>query len=109
MGVTLLQHRVVTGLYNNSLEGKNCKVKPNGKFTLPKNDFLTITYGVVCVIYTYLICLLLAGAIDTAQDITVTKFHRTYNIGLHVANDLNSYLNCATLLIIMIIYSRQGI
>ena len=107
MGVTLLHHRVVTGLYYNNNQRNNYKVKPNGKFTLSKNDFRIITYGVVCVIYIYLICLLLAGAIETAHDITATKFHRTYNIGLHVVNDLNSYLNCATLLIIMIAYSRQ--
>ena len=47
MGVTLLHHRVVTGLYYNNNQRNNYKVKPNGKFTLSKNDFRKITYGVV--------------------------------------------------------------
>ena len=106
MGVTFLQHRTVTGLYlNNSFK---CKVKLNGKFTFTKSDILKIIYGIICVIYMYLICLLLAGAVETACDITATQFHRTYNIGFHVANDWNSYLNTATLVILTILYSKRN-
>jgi hypothetical protein len=65
-------------------------------------------YGVVCVVYIYLICLLMAGAVDTAGDIAEPKFYRTYNIGQHVAPDWNGLLNSATVVILTLAYSRQN-
>ena len=107
MGVTLEQHRVAIGLYNTTNRNTFVKNRPNSRFYISKNEFLKITYGLVCVIYVYLICMLLAGAIETASNLTATKLHRTYNIGPFVANDIHSYLNCATILIVMIAYSRK--
>ena len=107
MGVTLEQHRVTIGLYNTTNRNTFVKNRPNSRFYISKNEFLKITYGLVCVIYVYLICMLLAGAIETASNLTVTKLYRTYNIGPFVANDIHSYLNCATILIVMIAYSRK--
>ena len=108
MGVTFLQHRIVTGLHSNSKPKSKLKGKPNGKFTLTKTEFLNILYGVICVMYIYLICLLLAGAVETASNITLIgyKFHRTYDIGRCVANDWNSLLNSATIVVLMNVYSR---
>ena len=105
MGVSFLQHRTVTGLYNTSFKLKG---KLNGRFTLTKKDILNVVYGIVCVIYIYLICILLAGAVNTARDITKTNFHRTYNIGIREANTYKSFMNSAAVAILMILYSRRG-
>ena len=106
MGVNYLQHRIVTGLHANSKP--KSKEKRDGKFTFTKKEFLNILYGIVCVMYIYLICLLLAGAVETASSNTNIeyKFHRSYDIGLCVANDWNSILNSATIVVIMKVYSR---
>ncbi|MCP4458362.1 MAG: hypothetical protein GY816_10125, partial [Cytophagales bacterium] len=74
---------------------------------LSKAEILTIIYGVICVIYTYLICMLLAGAVTTSCNIKDYKFHRAYDIGQHVANDWNSLLNSATIIVITIIFSKR--
>ena len=107
MGVTFLQHRIVTGLYSNTMP--KSKGGQNGKFTFTftKKEVLNILYGGICVIYIYLICLLLAGAIEVAPN-TGHKFHRAYNIGLNntVVNDCNSLLNSATMIVLMTVYSR---
>ena len=107
MGVTFLQHRIVTGLYSN-IRPKS-KGELNGKFTFTftKKEVLNILYGGICVIYIYLICLLLAGAVEVAP-ITEHKFHRSYNIGLNhtVVTDCNSLLNSATMIVLMTVYSR---
>ena len=106
MGVTYIQHRIVTGLHSNKLP--KSKGKQDGKLHFTKSDILKIIYGVICVIYLYMICLLLAGAVETASSITNIeyKFHRAYDIGLCVANDWNSILNSATIVVIMKVYSR---
>ena len=106
MGVTFLQHRIVTGLYNSCTKST---VKLNGKFNITKREVLYLVFGAICVIYIYLLCLLLAGAIETASEITEPKFYRTYNIGQHVANDWNSLLNSATLVVLTMVYSRRNI
>ena len=66
-----------------------------------------IIYGVTCVIYVYMICLLLAGAIQTASSTTTTKLHRAYDIGSHVSNDWNNILNCAVIFIFKMLYSKR--
>jgi hypothetical protein len=55
----------------------------------------------------YLLCLLMAGAVDTAGDITEPKFYRTYNIGQHRAPDWNSFINSAMVVVLTIAVSRQ--
>ena len=104
MGVTFLQHRIVTGMHMKTLKPP---VKIAGNPKLRKNEILTIIYGAVCVIYTYLICMLLAGAVTTSCNMTDFKFHRTYDIGQHVANDWNSFLNSATIVVLTIIFSKR--
>ena len=61
------------------------------------------------VIYIYLICLLMAGAIESADDVSTTKFHRSYNIGSVTFDDtsLNILLNSGTLTLICLLYSRR--
>ena len=82
MGVTFLQHRIVTGLHSKSMP--KSKGKRDGKLTFTKKEILKIIYGIICVMYIYLICLLMAGAVETASSITHAgyKFHRSYDIGL---------------------------
>ncbi len=104
MGVTFLQHRIVTGMHVRTLRARGKKA---GKSNLNKAEILTIIYSVMCVIYTYLICMLLAGAVTTSRNIKVYKFHRTYDIGQHVANDWNSLLNSATIIVLTIIFSKR--
>ena len=107
MGVTFLQHRIVTGLHSNSMP--KSKGKRDGKFTFTKKEILKILYGIICVVYIYLLCLLLAGAVETASRITHKgyQFHRSYDIGLCVAKDWNSLLNSATIVVLMKVYSRR--
>ena len=103
MGVTFLQHRIVTGLYSIKSRGRL-----NGKSISCKYKILNILYGVVCVIYMYLICLLLAGAVETTSNIIGPyKFHCSYNIGYSVANNWNNLLNSATIIILMNVYYRR--
>ncbi len=104
MGVTFLQHRIVTGMHVKTLKVQG---KQPGMSKLSKAEILTIIYGVICVIYTYLICMLLAGAVSTSCNIKDYKFHRAYDIGQHVANDWNSLLNSATIIVITIIFSKR--
>ena len=72
MGVTFLQHRIVTGMHVRTLRTRG---KRAGKSNLNKAEILTIIYSVMCVIYTYLICMLLAGAVKTSCSMTDFKFH----------------------------------
>ena len=104
MGVTFLQHRIVTGMHVKALKARG---KQAGKSKVNKSEMLTIIYGAMCVIYTYLICMLLAGAVTTSCNIKDYKFHRTYDIGQHVANDWNSLLNSATIIVLTIIFSKR--
>ncbi len=107
MGVTYLQHRIVTGLHSNKLP--KSKGKQDGKLHFTKSDILKIIYGVICVIYLYMICLLLAGAVDRASsNIACVRYrlHRSYDIGLSVAKDWNSFLNSATIIVLMQVYSN---
>ena len=107
MGVNYLQHRI--GIGSNATRclrrSKNdtCSNTANND----KNLFVSMIYGAVGVIYVYLICLLLAGAVETARDNSETRFHRSYNIGLQVAPDWNSLINSAMILVIMMSYSRK--
>ncbi len=56
----------------------------------------------------YLLCLLLAGAVETASNnIGLYKFHCSYNIGLSVVNSWNNLLNSATIIVLMNMYSRR--
>ena len=107
MGVNSLQHRIVTGLNNRG----PVQPKVNRKLNLlpNKNEFVSIVFGVICVLYMYLISMLLAGAIETASDIPSTKFHHTYNITLNKAYfvDYRGYLNNAFIFLLMILYSRR--
>ena len=109
MGVTYLQHRLVTGLHCNRCLPMKRKV--NDKISLVPNkvETLKIMFGVICVVYLYLILMLLAGAIETAGDnISVTRFHCTYSIGLNKAyNDRRSYLNSAFIILLMIMYAQR--
>ena len=108
MGVTFLQHRIVTGSFSNITKSNFSKSKKlNGKFSMDKDIQRNIIYGVTCVIYVYMICLLLAGAIETASSTTTTKLHRAYDIGSHVSNDWNNILNCAVILIFKMLYSKR--
>ena len=56
-----------------------------------------------------MICLLLAGAIETASEYSDQKFrmHRSYKIGLHLTNDWDCLMNSANLVVLMIIYSKK--
>ena len=107
MGVTFLQHRIVTGSYSSIIS--KCVVlgkRVNGKCS-SRVEWWNITYVLTLMIYVYEICLLLAGAIESAGDIPTTRLHRSYDIGSHVDNDWNSLLNSAMMVILMIVYSRQ--
>jgi hypothetical protein len=107
MGVTFLQHRTVTGVYSST--NSKCIVlgkRVNGKCSATV-EWWSIAYVATFMIYVYEICLLLAGAIETACDIPTTGLHRSYEIGSHVDNDWNSLLNSAFLIILMMVYSRQ--
>ena len=51
----------------------------------------------------------MAGAIENVDDVLVTKFHRSYNIGPVTFNDtsINILLNSGTLTLICLLYSRR--
>ena len=70
MGVTFLQHRTVTGLHYsiNFYQNHGCSKTVNT--SVSKDDVKKIVYGSVCVVYVYLLCLLMAGAVETASDKT---------------------------------------
>ena len=105
MGVTFLQHRIVTGMHVKTLKLRG---KQAGNPKLNNTEMLTtIIYSVMCVIYMYLICMLLAGAVTTSCNIKDYKFHRAYDIGQHVANDWNSFLNSATIVVVTIVLSKR--
>ena len=68
MGVSFLQHRIVTGMAARTVRTNK---KLNGNFNrLDKAEILMIIFGVVSMIYVYMLCLLLAGAVETASDLT---------------------------------------
>ena len=110
MGVTYLQHRIVTGSFaSNKLKiiyssGKGV----SGKCNSYKNEFIMILYGTLSIIYIYMICLLLAGATRTANNIPETKIHRSYDIGSSVLNSWNGFLNTAIVIIFRLLYDKQG-
>ena len=81
MGVTYLQHRIKTGLHTNSSKPvKVLKINDQLVRLIPnKDELVKILAGVICVFYIYLVLMLMAGAIETACDVSSTKFHRTYN------------------------------
>ena len=110
MGITYLQHRVVTGSFavNRSNENHVSSKRINGKCNLNKNEVVMIMYGIVCVTYVYMICLLLAGAIVTSSDMPVTKLHRSYDIGSNMLNSWYGTLNCAIILLLRLLYVRRG-
>ena len=110
MGVTYLQHRIVTGSFaNNKLHITDVSGKRiGGKCNSYKNEYTMILYGTLCITYIYMICLLLAGATKTACDIPETKIHRSYDIGLSVLNSWNGFLNTAIVLIFRLLYDKQG-
>ena len=111
MGVTYLQHRIVTGSFakfnkvnDNNISGKRI----SGTCDSYKNEYTMILYGILCITYIYMICMLLAGATKTACDIPATKLHRSYDIGSSVLNCWNGYLNTAIILIFRLLYDKQG-
>ena len=84
-------------------------IKLSGRADFTKSDIMKICYGIIIVVYMYIICMLLAGAIETANlnNKTEHNFHCTYNIGHSVTNNWSSLLDCATLMIIMKAYSKK--
>ena len=81
-------------------------------FNIDKNEFITLMTGTVSIVYVYMICLLMAGVIESANDIDQYRFHCAYDIGMGVPRNWNipnwnSILNCATLWVLNVIYSRQ--
>ena len=111
MGVTFLQHRIVTGCgaHKYSIHSgaskytKRCSDKRSWK-----NDLTIILYGIICIFYVYAISLLLAGAIITAGDVSVTRLHSSYNIGLVSLNDIcYGVLNSAMLTLLSHLYVRR--
>ena len=112
MGVTYLQHRIVTGSFATS----KCKRKGyfslgrriNGKYMFYDNEGKMITWSVFSIIYVYVLLLLFAGATKTACDITEPTFHRSYDIGFSVLNCWSGLLNIAVILILRLLYDRQG-
>ena len=101
MGVTYLQHRIVTGSFATCNENCYCSTgkRINGKcnsYDL-KNEFKMIMCSIFSITYMYIILLLMAGAINTACDIKVTKLHRSYDIGSSVLNCWAGTLNTAIL------------
>ena len=81
----------------------------NSRFTpFPsKKEVVAILFGALIIVYMYMLLLLLAGAIVTSSNIKQHHLHCSYNIGTHVANDWNSLLNSATIILLMIAYSRR--
>ena len=106
MGVTFLQHRIAMGSFATSNLKKGRKSMPMN-MTTTKNDIVRIVYGIILVIYMYIICLLLAGATNSACDVSRPMLHRSYNIGDTLLNDLNSMLNSGVIIIITILYHRR--
>ena len=108
MGVTFLQHRTVIGLYSPKVKC-NAKLNVDSITTIEKSAILKLIYGLMIVVYVYMICLLLAGAIETASEYSDQTFrmHRSYKIGLQLTNDWDCLMNSANLVVLMIIYSKK--
>ena len=47
------------------------------KFNVDRNEIISMIYGVICLMYVYLLCLLLVGAVETARDSVDHRFHRS--------------------------------
>jgi len=79
MGVTFLQLRTVIGLYSPKVKC-NAKLNVDSITTIEKSAILKLIYGLMIVVYVYMICLLLAGAIETASEYSDQIFlmHRSY-------------------------------
>ena len=97
MGITYLQHRIVTGSFTtckqNYRTGKGIGGKCNSYDH--ENEFKMIMCSIFGIIYMYIILLLMAGAINTACDIKITNLHRSYDIGSSVLNCWAGTLNTA--------------
>ena len=73
-------------------------------------DYLAkLLYGVTLVIYMYVICLLIAGTVNSACDVSGHRhiLHRSYNIGDTHSNDCSGLLNTSVLMIITFLYSKH--
>ena len=108
IGVTYLQHRIAIGQISNRSTISNGVTKYDDYSDI-KNELSKLLYGVTFVIYVYMICLLMAGVVGSANDASLTRLHKSYNIGSvkFIYTNINSTLNSGVLMLISLLYSRR--
>ncbi len=89
IGVNYLQHRVVTGSFSRSTIHESCRGSPSQKcdVKLSRNDqnYMSTLYVVfACILYSYILCFVLAGAVANYCDNAIRDTHNN-NIQYHRA------------------------
>ncbi len=116
IGVNYLQHRVVTGSFSCRTLQESCRRSSSQmcdvKASRNDHNYMYTLYVVfACILYSYILCFVLAGAVANFCDNTIRDTHTiqyvsaTFVSGL--SRELNELLNCAVLWLITLLYHKR--
>ena len=108
IGVSYLQHRVVIGSFSCKVTSKYmrpCKSKCNEKWS--KNEASNVIYGLICIVYMYVICITMAGAVENTCDVSVKKIHCMFATASHIEYELNNLLGCSVIWLLTLLCKKR--